>query len=150
MQDICTWLTRTAWNKALDGRVEPAVIKAADGYVFIEAGLPALEQAHARFPELAPTQKAALERTVADLAAALPRAGLHAVPVQTVRQSAMMPHTLERKLWSRKQDGDVACPVLTSPLRLPTTPFSNDSLALPIDHDRKEILAELGLPGDDT
>ncbi|GAA4338995.1 hypothetical protein GCM10023144_36660 [Pigmentiphaga soli] len=146
MQDICAWLTQTAWNKALDGRVEPAVIKASDGYVFVEAGLPAFQQARARFPDLVPTQEAALDRTVADLTAALPRAGLHAVPVQTVRQAAMMPHTIERKLWSRKQEEGITAPILASPLRLPSTPSNIGRLASPIDHDRKEILAELGLP----
>jgi crotonobetainyl-CoA:carnitine CoA-transferase CaiB-like acyl-CoA transferase len=145
MQDITAWLTQTTWNRALENRIEPAAIKASDGYVLIEAGAEALQEARRRAPERVPPQEAAARMNRESLAAVLMQAGLRAVPIQTVREAAMMPHTIERKLWFTMPEGGVEYPMLGSPLRLTVTPPRITHLALPMNNDREAILDELGL-----
>jgi crotonobetainyl-CoA:carnitine CoA-transferase CaiB-like acyl-CoA transferase len=145
MQDISAWLTQTTWNGALEGRIGPAVVKASDGYVLVEAGVEALAEGRERVPDRLPTQEAAVRIKRESLAALLTEAGLRAVPIQTVREAAMMPHTIERKLWFTMEEGGVACPMLGSPLRLTVTPPQVTHLALPMNNDRAAILDELGL-----
>ncbi|MGV6875655.1 CaiB/BaiF CoA transferase family protein [Pseudochelatococcus sp. B33] len=148
MQDISAWLTQTTWNGALEGRIEPAVVEALDGYVLVEAGRAALEEA-LRVPgddDLDPSALARLERTA--LVAALNDRGLEAVPVQTVREASAMPHAIERRLWFRMRDGEAEMPMLGSPLRLTRTPPTVTHLALPMNHDRAAILRELGFSTD--
>lgn len=145
MQDISAWLTQTTWNGALEGRVEPTVVKASDGYVLVEAGAEALQEARCLTPGHVSSKQEAVQMNRQSLAAVLREAGLGAVPVQTVREAAMMPHTIERKLWFTMEEGGVECPMLGSPLRLTVTPPQVTHLALPMNNDRTAILDELGL-----
>ncbi|MCC2690431.1 MAG: CoA transferase [Rhizobiaceae bacterium] len=145
MQDISAWLTQTSWNGAFDGRIEPAVVQAADGYVLVEAGEAALAEALAGRPHGVPARDGFVQLTREALAEALRRAGIEAVPVQTVREAATMPHTRERKLWFTMREDGEDLPMLGSPLRLTVTPPTVTHLALPMNHDRQAILDELGL-----
>ncbi|MGQ7793613.1 CaiB/BaiF CoA transferase family protein [Faunimonas sp. B44] len=145
MQDISAWLTQTAWNGSLEGRTEPAVVAASDGYILVEAGDSALDDAlRCAAPdtlardELAETTRDALVERLGAL-------GVQAVPVQTVREASRMAHTIERKLWFMIREDGRDWPVLGSPLRLTATPPAVTHLALPMNHDREAILQELGL-----
>ena len=145
MQDVAAWLTQTTWNRALDGRIEPAVVKAADGYVLVEAGDQALGEALRRAPGgtqspegLAAMARQAIVGLLADL-------GVEAVPVQTVRESSKMAQTIARRLWFTMQEDGFDWPMLGSPLRLTATPPTVTYLAVPMNNDRDAILAEIGL-----
>lgn len=145
MQDVAAWLTQTAWNHALDGRIEPAVVKASDGYVLVEAGDRALGEALRRASGAvsSPDGLAAMARqAIVELLAGL---GVEAVPVQTVREAAKMPQATTRKLWFTMREDGTDWPMLNSPLRLTATPPTVTHLALPMDNDRAALLAEIGL-----
>ena len=137
MQDVTAWLTQASWNSAFDGRVEPAVMKAADGYVVVEAGEARLEGIPGREVWASLDRGALVDR--------LARAGVKAVPVQTVREAAGMPHTMERRLWFTMTEDGAEWPMLGSPLRLTATPPRVRHLAVPMNTDRAALLAELGL-----
>lgn len=133
MQDVTAWLTQTAWNRALEGRVEPAVARVADGYILVEAGSAALDGV-----VLAGLDRAASVTTLAGR-------GVRAVPVQTVREAAWMDHTVARRLWFRMTEDGTEWPMLASPLRLTATPPTVTHLAVPMNHDRDDLLASVGL-----
>ena len=150
MQDVCAWLTQTSWNHALDGRIEPAVVKASDGFVLVEAGDAVLREAL--------RTGAGPSGSIEDLAAAdretvveeLARLHIEAIPVQTVREASRMAHTLERQLWFTMEEDGVSWPMLASPLRLTGTPPTVTHLAVPMNNDREALLLEVGLTPPET
>jgi crotonobetainyl-CoA:carnitine CoA-transferase CaiB-like acyl-CoA transferase len=145
MQDISAWLTQTSWNGAFEGRTEPAVVKAADGHVLVEAGDEALEAALRRSRDSALSRDRLAEMSRETLVDLLRGLGVVAVPVQTVREASRMPHTIERKLWFTMQEDGREWPMMGSPLRLTATPPTVSHLALPMNHDRDALLNELNL-----
>ena len=130
MQDVTAWLTQTAWNSSFNDRIEPAVVKASDGYVLVET-------------QAVDENFSAMDRpAIVDVLAAR---GIEAVPIQTVREASNMPQTIARKLWFKITEDGTDWPMLGSPLRLTATPPSISHLALPMNNDRDALLAELGL-----
>jgi crotonobetainyl-CoA:carnitine CoA-transferase CaiB-like acyl-CoA transferase len=137
MQDISAWLTQTAWNR--DGAPQaasPTMIAVRDGYVLAEA---TAETVRRHLP-------AAQEMDRAQAADALAAAGVRAAAVLSVRESAALPHTLDRRLWTLVADAGASWPILASPLRLQGTPPFHSHLSPAADADGPAILAELGLP----
>jgi crotonobetainyl-CoA:carnitine CoA-transferase CaiB-like acyl-CoA transferase len=133
MQDVSCWLTAPLWNTEPASIPRPSVLRCADGYVLAETG-------EARLPQF----DALAEKSRSEAGALLAAAGLTAVPVNTVREAAEMPHTIARKIWFTMRDGGQDWPTLCSPLRLQLTPPEITRAAPRLDQDRKEILREIG------
>ena len=131
MQDISAWLTQTAWNGT--NAAAHSIIAVRDGYVLAEA-----VDARRHLPS-------PLDMDRAEAAAALTAAGIAASPVLSVRESAALPHTLDRALWASIPEDGVHWPILMSPLRLQRTPPFFSHLSPAVDADGPTIVTELGL-----
>lgn len=137
MQDVSAWLTQTAWN---DGHVRaPAVLEAADGYVFAEAGG---DEAQSALSELGADSRTLSRQELADR---LGTAGIDACPVLSLKESSQLPQTLERGIWFYLQGAGFEWPMLASPLRLQkTAPFVSHIAPEP-NSDGAQILREHGI-----
>ncbi|MCV3242681.1 CaiB/BaiF CoA transferase family protein [Mesorhizobium sp. ZC-5] len=144
MQDICAWLTQTAWNGA--GAVQPpsALIACTDGYVLLSPGETAGQTVPRQTidPQLADEMNV-LSRTEAT--SRLAALGMDAVPVLSVRESSLLPQTKHRRLWFTMAEAGVEWPLLSSPIRLTGTPPRISHLAPAVDADGDSILRELDL-----
>ncbi len=131
MQDISAWLTQTAWNSDGKTAAPHSIIAVRDGYVLAEADAVDLPMAR--------------EMDRVEAAAALSEAGINASPVLSVRESAALPHTLDRRLWASIPEDGAHWPILMSPLRLQRTPPFFSHLSPTVNADGPAIIAELGL-----
>ncbi|MGV6875633.1 CaiB/BaiF CoA transferase family protein [Pseudochelatococcus sp. B33] len=140
MQDITAWLTMTAWNGADRRRKTPTILACADGYILIAAreGEPSRQDGHVREASVAGL-------TRAEAVARLAEDDIEAVPVLSVREASLLPHTRERGLWFTKEHEGARWPLLASPLRLEATPPVISHLAPAVDADGESILQALGL-----
>lgn len=144
MQDICAWLTQTAWNGGEAVQPPSALIACTDGYVLLSPGEIAGQAVPQQIidPQLADEMNV-LSRTEAT--SRLAAHGMDAVPVLNVRESSLLPQTKHRRLWFTMAEAGVEWPLLSSPIRLTGTPPLISHLAPAVDADGDCILRELGL-----
>lgn len=140
MQDITCWLTQTVWNTDIDRIPRPTVLATEDGFVMVEAP-------ESEIARLAGTADP-LPMTREEAAARFLQQGLAAAPVNSVREAAMHPHTMARRLWYRMSEGAHAWPVLASPMLLKQTPPVISRLSPKADEDRESLLEELAIKGE--
>jgi crotonobetainyl-CoA:carnitine CoA-transferase CaiB-like acyl-CoA transferase len=131
MQDICAWLTRSAWNRPKAQPCAGRLIACSDGYLMAPPS---------RGADLDAEMKGL---TRAEAAARLAASGLAAVPVLSVREASLLPQVAHRRLWFRMPDQDAQWPVLSSPIRLTATPPRVSRLAPAVNADGDEILGGL-------
>ncbi|GAA4338986.1 hypothetical protein GCM10023144_36640 [Pigmentiphaga soli] len=138
MQDICAWLTHSAWNGAQAPSSVGRLMACSDGYLMVSSSA-----GHLGDPDFGAEMK---RLTRAEAAARLTARGLDAVPVLSVRESSLSPQVLHRRLWFTMPDKDAQWPVLSSPIRLTATPARVSRLAPAVNADGDDILSGIASP----
>lgn len=130
MQDICAWLTQTAWGGA---SATVATLLCSDGAIVADISPDSTEEFQAL--------TAAMTRT--DAVAFFQQRGNRAAPVITVEETVDAPLTKARKLWFSVEAHGTSWPLLANPMRLNSTAIRVEKPISPLGYDNPTIIKEL-------
>ena len=132
MQDVCAWLTQTAWN---DGATlpRPTIFSCVDGAVVADVDVEVVELLRPLLAGLA--RESACDR--------LQELGMRASPVLSVPEAVAAPLTDERKLWFAVKDSGTTWPLLANPMRLVDGAVRVEQPMPALGRDTNAILAEI-------